>query len=76
MTTQELLERYHFKNLGEVRLMIKMAFPSIWRRAWVPVYPSATWVIRAVSFLKIYLVTESIDVMIDWAKRKDDEIQQ
>ncbi len=71
MTTQELLEKYNFKNLDEVRLIVNMAFPSVFRRAWTPVYPSAAWIIRALSFLQKYLVTESIDVMIEWAKKGD-----
>lgn len=70
-TNQGMLEKYGFKDLDEVRLIINMAFPGIIRRAWTPVYPSATWIIRAVSFLQKYLVTDSIDVMIDWAKKGD-----
>lgn len=69
MTTQELLGKYGFKNLDEVRLIINMAFPSIVRRAWTPIYPSAEWTARALRFLQIYLVTNSIDVMIEWAKK-------
>lgn len=72
MTTEELLKKYGFKNFDEVRLIIRMSFPSIFRRAWVPVYPSAEWVIRALSFLRTYLVTNSIDTMIEWAKGKSD----
>ena len=72
MTTQELLEEYGFKDLDEVKLIIRMAFPSVWRRAWIPVYPSAAWVISALSFLRTYLATNSIDTMIKWAKRKEE----
>lgn len=69
MTTQELLEKHGFKTMDEVRLIINMAFPSIVRRAWTPVYPSAEWTVRALRFLQTYLVTNSIDVMIEWAKK-------
>lgn len=69
MTEYDMLKKYGFKNLDEVRLIIRMAFPSIVRRAWTPIYPSAEWTIRALDFLQIYLVTNSIDVMIEWAKK-------
>lgn len=68
-TEQELLEKYNFKNLDEVKLIINMSFPTAFRRLWVPVYPSAIWVIRAISFLRTYLVTDSIDVMVEWARK-------
>lgn len=73
MNVQELLEEYQFKDLDEVKLIIKMAFPGLLRRAWVPVYPSADWIVRAIGFCERYLKTNSIDVMVEWARRKKDE---
>ena len=71
MTTEELLAKYGFKDLKEVKLIVNMAFPSMIRRAWAPVYPSAEWTIRALRFLQKHLVTNSIDTMIAWARDKN-----
>ena len=70
MTTQELLEEYQFKDLDEVKLIIKMAFPGLLRRAWVTLYPSSYWIKRALGFCEKYLKTNNIDVMVEWSRGK------
>ena len=70
MTEKDLLKDYGFVNFEEVKLMIRMAFPRWYNRFFVPVYPSATLVIKALEAAKRYLRTESIDVMIAWARGK------